>query len=104
MRCPTLRSFPTTSCGVRSGESHSQLWPSHQAGSCSPGSTFMFAGMDTTSNALARILYMLAAHPEVQESLRDELKAVNGESGELGYDQLDELPWLESVIRETLRL
>jgi cytochrome P450 len=75
-----------------------------QAGSYPLGSTFMFAGMDTTSNALARILYLLAAHPEVQESLRDELRAVNGQSGELGYDQLDALPWLESVVRETLRL
>jgi cytochrome P450 len=64
----------------------------------------MLAGMDTTSNALARILYLLAAHSEVQDALRNELRAVSGQNGELGYDELDELPWLESVIRETLRL
>ena len=59
--------------------------------------------MDTTSNATARLLYLLASHPEVQMRLRDEiLEAQAGE--EITYDQLNELPFLESVCRETLRL
>lgn len=62
--------------------------------------------MHTTSGALARIFHLLAEHPDVQGRLRREIvdarEAVNGES--LSYDQLSELPYLEAVCRETLRL
>lgn len=65
--------------------------------------TFIFAGMDTTSGALAHILHLLAEHPDVQTKLRAEiLEAGNGQ--EIGYDQLVELPYLDAVCRETLRL
>ncbi|KAI0355248.1 cytochrome P450 [Trametes cingulata] len=66
-------------------------------------STFIFAAMDTTSNALAITLSLLAEHPDVQERLRREiLEASNGE--DLGYDTLVSLPYLDAVCRETLRL
>ncbi|RPD54893.1 cytochrome P450 [Lentinus tigrinus ALCF2SS1-7] len=66
-------------------------------------STFIFAAMDTTSNALSMTLFLLAQHPEVQEKLRQEiLEASNGE--DLGYDTLVSLPYLDAVCRETLRL
>ncbi|KAI0355250.1 cytochrome P450 [Trametes cingulata] len=66
-------------------------------------STFIFAAMDTTSNALATTLSLLAQHPDVQEKLRKEiLEASNG--GDLDYDQLVSLPYLDAVCRETLRL
>ena len=59
--------------------------------------------MDTTSNATARLLYLLASHPEVQKRLRNEiLEAQSGE--ETAYDKLNELPFLDAVCRETLRL
>ena len=59
--------------------------------------------MDTTSNATARLLYLLASHPEVQKKLRDEiLEAHAGE--EITYDQINDLAFLDSVCRETLRL
>jgi len=67
-------------------------------------STLTFAAMDTTSSALARILHLLAQHPEIQENLRREvLEAHNGRE-ELSYDELVELPYLDAVCRETLRL
>ncbi|KAI0054807.1 cytochrome P450 [Artomyces pyxidatus] len=69
-------------------------------------STFLFAGTDTTSTALSRIFYLLSEHQDVQERLRQELAAAwegAGESG-IGYDKLVELPYLEAVCRETLRL
>jgi cytochrome P450 len=69
-----------------------------------PRSTFLFAGTDTTSNALARILQMLALHPDIQETLREELVGAGGAAGQLDYNQLVELPLLEAVCRETLRL
>ncbi|KAJ3559695.1 hypothetical protein NM688_g182 [Phlebia brevispora] len=66
-------------------------------------STMAFAAMDTTSNALARILHLLAHHPDAQEKLRKEiLGARNGQ--DISYDKLVDLPYLDAVCRETLRL
>ncbi|KAF9261413.1 cytochrome P450 [Marasmius fiardii PR-910] len=66
-------------------------------------STLIFAAMDTTSNALARILSQLTAHPEVQEKLREEIDNAF-QDGDVSYDQLVSLPYLDAVARETLRL
>ncbi|KAH9885121.1 cytochrome P450 [Cubamyces lactineus] len=66
-------------------------------------STFIFAAMDTTSNALSMTLSLLAQHPLVQNKLREEiLEAAQGE--DLDYDALVSLPYLDAVCRETLRL
>ncbi len=68
-----------------------------------PRSTFILAGMDTTSNALSRILHVLAQNPTAQDRLRAEItEACGGE--DLAYDDLVKLPYLEAVCRETLRL
>jgi cytochrome P450 len=66
----------------------------------------IFAAMDTTSSGLCRIFHVLASHPEVQEKLRAEiLEAFAGEeNGHLTHDEIVELPYLDSVLRETLRL
>ena len=65
--------------------------------------TLVFAAADTTSNALARTLHLLTQHTEVQEKLRVEiLEASGGE--DIPYDQLVDLPYLDAVCRETLRL
>lgn len=64
----------------------------------------MFAAMDTTSGALSRILYTLAQHPDAQEKLRREIIEARHEDGDIDYDRLVALPYLEAVCRETLRL
>jgi len=64
----------------------------------------IFAGTDTTSSALSRILHTLSLHSDVQDKLREELKRALEDSEELTYDQLVSLPYLEAVCRETLRL
>lgn len=62
-----------------------------------------FAATDTTSTALARILHLLALHPEAQYRLREEIK--NARHGnDIPYDQLVDLPYLDAICRETLRL
>jgi cytochrome P450 len=68
--------------------------------------TLTFAAMDTTSNALSRTLSILAAHPEVQDRVRQEiLDALEKNEGQdLSYDELVSLPFLDAVCRETLRL
>ena len=61
--------------------------------------------MDTTSNALSRIIQLLAMHPDVQSKLRAEvLEAQGGDHTDLAYDDLIKLPYLDAVCRETLRV
>lgn len=62
--------------------------------------------MDTTSSALARLLHLLSEHQNVQDRLREEVMNAykSSESDDLDYDALHELPYLEAVCRETLRL
>ncbi|KAG2352079.1 cytochrome P450 [Suillus spraguei] len=80
----------------------------------------IFAGLETTTAAVARTLYMLAMHPHVQQQLRADIcdamtahQAVDVnrshaeddfESVRLPYDSLMNLPFLDAVVRETLRL
>ena len=63
--------------------------------------------MDTTSNALSRILHLLAQHPDVQNKLRAELVEARGGPGvnaDTPYDELVKLPYLDAICRETLRV
>ena len=60
--------------------------------------------MDTTSGALARVLQMLAQNPDIQERLRREITKSRANGGDLDYNGLTDLPYLDAVIRETLRL
>ncbi|KAI5827703.1 cytochrome P450 [Schizophyllum commune Tattone D] len=66
--------------------------------------TLVFAAMDTTSSALSRTSHLLATHPEVQDRLRAEIRAAREEHGKLSYNELESLPYLDAVCRETLRL
>ncbi|KAH9857461.1 cytochrome P450 [Lenzites betulinus] len=70
-------------------------------------STLMLAAMDTTSNALARILSLLAEHQHVQQKLREELVVARddgtGSLRDLDYDEVMNLPYLDAVCRESLR-
>ena len=68
--------------------------------------TLTFAGTDTTSSALARILQLLCIHPEVQDQLREEIVSAQRTYGgrDIGYDELVSLPYLDAACRETLRL
>lgn len=60
--------------------------------------------MDTTSNALSRILHLLTEHQDVQDRLRQELVDAQREHGELQHDELVNLPFLDAICRETMRL
>ncbi|KAJ2915661.1 hypothetical protein MD484_g4746, partial [Candolleomyces efflorescens] len=61
--------------------------------------------MDTTSNALSRILHILSLHPEVQDRLRQEIRDAHRKAdGDLDYETLSSLPYLDAVCRETLRV
>jgi cytochrome P450 len=67
-------------------------------------STFAFAGMDTTSGSMARLLWVLSNDQEAQDRLRSEIRQAMEDYGTLDYDQIMGLPFLDAVCRETLRL
>lgn len=63
------------------------------------------AGVDTTSNAMARVLDILAHNPEAQTRLRTEILEARETYGkEIPFDDVMRLPYLDAVCRETLRL
>ena len=65
----------------------------------------LFAGTETSSGLIGRILQQLASHPDEQETLRAELaEAHRAARHELDYDKLTNLPHLDAICRETLRL
>jgi len=60
-------------------------------------SMLVFAAADTTSGSLARLLQQLALHPEVQAKLSKQVENTP-------LEKLDEVPLLDAVVAETLRL
>lgn len=63
----------------------------------------LVAGHETSSTALAWVLYLLASHPEVAEDLRQELEHVLGRNP-LKPADLPRLPIMTQVVEEALRL
>ncbi|KAL1942332.1 hypothetical protein VTO73DRAFT_6396 [Trametes versicolor] len=69
-------------------------------------SILLFAATDTTSNALARALDCLVKRPDAQVKLREEITTAKHarSGGDLTYDELLALPYLDAVYKETLRV
>lgn len=66
---------------------------------------FAFAGHDTVSNALGFILVCLANYTDIQQRVRTEINhVVAHDSIEINSEHLSKLPYLEMVIKESLRL
>lgn len=65
---------------------------------------FFIAGSETTSTLLTWTSYNLAMNPDVQDKLFAELSQAQKENGQLDYETLFTLKYLDSVINETLRL
>ncbi|XP_013100694.2 probable cytochrome P450 4s3 [Stomoxys calcitrans] len=59
--------------------------------------TFMFEGHDTTSSAIGFAIYLFSQHAEVQQLAYEEAIALEGREKE-------PMPYLEAVIKETLRI
>lgn len=68
--------------------------------------TFMFAGHDTVSSASSFTLYNLAKHPEIQQKVFEEMRQVFEDDRQRAHTlkDLNELRYLELVIKETMRI
>lgn len=65
--------------------------------------TLLAAGHETTASALAFALHLLGRHPAAAARVASELRAVLGHRAP-GPADLPRLPYLDAVVRETLRL
>jgi len=72
--------------------------------SANEADTSICSAMDTISSTLARILHVLAEHPDAQERLRNEITKARAGKEDLDYNDLTTLPYLDAVCKETLRL
>ncbi|KAJ5087802.1 hypothetical protein N7456_011418 [Penicillium angulare] len=69
------------------------------------GMAIVSAGIETTGRALAVGFYQIISNKDIQTKLREELKSViPTPQSRPAWDQLRQLPYLSSVILETLRL
>jgi cytochrome P450 family 4 len=68
--------------------------------------TFMFGGHDTTATATSFILYCLAQNKDVQDKVLEEQEQIFGgeKCPKVTYTNLQEMKYLENVIKEGLRL
>jgi len=65
---------------------------------------FFLAGFETTANTMSFTLYFLAANPEVQKKLREEIEQSKKKYGAFTYESLKSMTYLENCILEALRL
>ena len=65
---------------------------------------FFIAGYETTNSTLGFIVYSLATNPEVQKKLIDEIDEVTPTRDSVNYNTIAKMPYLDSVVCETLRL
>ena len=62
-------------------------------------SQFLGAGFETSGSTMSYALYELALHPEIQNRLRAEIMQVlNKHNGQLTYDGVQEMAYLDMVV------
>jgi cytochrome P450 len=66
--------------------------------------TFFFAGFDTSSSALAWAMYHLARRPELEHKLLEEINRVLPGSRDPTPEDFSSMPFLDKLVKETLRL
>ena len=76
-------------------------------------STFLHAGSDSVALAISWCLHLLSKNPTIQARLREELlcsslkdlsEELTPEKLEIYWGRIEMLPYLDAVVRETLRL
>ncbi|CAM2006129.1 cytochrome P450 [Acanthopleuribacter pedis] len=77
--------------GLTDQEVHDELW------------TLLHAGFGSTSTMIAWVFHSILSHPEVYARVLAELDEVLGD-GPFEQEHLNQLPYLDAVIKETFRL
>ncbi|XP_018562133.1 cytochrome P450 6k1 isoform X1 [Anoplophora glabripennis] len=65
--------------------------------------TFFVAGFETTSNALAFVLYELCLRPDCQDRLREEINDTFHTDDDITFENIQKMKYLDMVLSETLR-
>lgn len=67
--------------------------------------TVLIAGNETSALTLSYTILLLAMHPEIQDKLFAELCSVyDSQDEDTSYERLQQLPYLERVLKEGMRL
>ncbi|XP_044015561.1 cytochrome P450 9e2-like [Aphidius gifuensis] len=65
---------------------------------------FFFGGFDTTSSLMSFVVHQIAANPEIQAKLQNEIdEMLERTNGDVTYEAVNRLAYLDAVINETLR-
>ena len=65
---------------------------------------FLLAGHETTSMSLTFAFHLLGRHPEIQQKVRDEVRAVLGNDRPTASQLINDLPYTTAVLKEAMRL
>ena len=93
-----MRGFPSAGKGLSNSQIQAEI------------GTFIMAGYETTAHTLSFTLYNIAAYAHVQKQVTQELQATGlllstGQVGrELLFEDLRDLPYLNSVLKESMRM
>lgn len=69
------------------------------------GIIFLAAGFETTSSLLSLLTHSLAAYPDFQDRLVDEIDETVGRNDDaISYDKIQEMEFLDMFVQETLRM
>lgn len=60
---------------------------------------FFVAGFETSSSTISHALYELAQNQEIQDKLREEIKEIYEKNGELTYDVIKNMKYLDKVLK-----
>ena len=64
----------------------------------------LFAGFDNIGVSISQVLHNLVKNDEIQERLCEEIDdALDKSDGEISYDLIERIPYLDWVIKEALR-
>ena len=67
-------------------------------------STMLLAGEDTTSNALAWMIWLLSCHPDALRRAQEEVRRVAPDPAAFSIEQMDQLEYIGACAHEAMRL
>jgi len=65
---------------------------------------FVFAGYDTTAQAISWTLWCMATHPDIQQRVHEEILQICDTEGDIGVEELSHMSYLELCVKEVLRM